>query len=54
MQSYYYLRVSPGTLFKKKEYAGLSWEERWEKALANGWRWDVALKKFYKAVVKRG
>jgi hypothetical protein len=42
------IKVTPSTLFKKAEYQGLSDEERWQKALNDGWRFDPGSNKFYK------
>lgn len=43
-----YIRVTPSTLFKKAEFQGLSQTQQWEKAIANGWRFDMLLNKFFK------
>ena len=42
------IRVTPSTLFKKKEYKGLTKEQQWSKALDNGWRFDCHTDKFYR------
>lgn len=42
------IRVTPSTLFKKKEYQGLSVEGQWAKAVNDGWRFDMHHNKFYK------
>ena len=44
------LYVSKQTLFKKKEFRGLSEEECWDKAIELGWRWDLAMGKFYRSI----
>ncbi|MGZ9868191.1 hypothetical protein ACU3L3_07190 [Priestia endophytica] len=46
-----YVRVTPSTLFKKQSYISLNDDfERWRKALDEGWRYDIWLNKFYRAV----
>jgi len=42
------IRVSPKTLFKLETYRLLSDDEKWNKALEDGWRFDPSLNKFYK------
>lgn len=44
------IRVTPSTLFKKKKYAGLTEEEKWQQAIQDGWRFDMNLNKFYKMI----
>lgn len=44
------IRVTPSTLFKKKEYQGLNDTERWQKAVNDGWRFDMQNDKFYRLV----
>ncbi len=44
------VRVTPSTLFKKREYQGLKNVEQWQKAINNGWRYDMFLNKFYRLV----
>lgn len=41
-------RVSPEILFRLSSYDGLSYDERWGKAIRDGWRFDMNLNKFYK------
>lgn len=47
------IMVTPSTLFKKKDYRYLTNEEQWQKALDEGWRFDMSFNKFYKLVKER-
>lgn len=44
------VRVTPATLFQKREYKGLTKEEQWEKAMDDGWRFDGRVNKFFRLV----
>jgi hypothetical protein len=44
------LRVTPATLFKKKDYQGLTDIKQWQKAIDSGWRFDMNLNKFYRLI----
>jgi hypothetical protein len=44
------IRVTPSTLFKKKDYQGLTDIKQWQKAFDSGWRFDMNLNKFYRLI----
>lgn len=44
------LYVSPKTLFRKSEFAGLTVEECSAKAIELGWRWDFIKGKYYRVI----
>jgi hypothetical protein len=46
------IRITPSTLFKKSDYKNLSTIEQWQKAINDGWRYDINLNKFYKLIKK--